>query len=196
MFATRKPAKFIRVVLSLAITLLTIGILARPQGTVQAADYNLTTCNASELLAAVNSSIATTASDNIYLRGDCTYTFTDDFGVTNFAFPLLPAIATAGALYIYGNGATVNRTTVDMGAFQIAANSFLRLYDTTYSNFRGSFGSVVYALVDSDVELYRIKAIGNLATTSGGVLYCTGDANCEVFDSYLVISNLSITKLT
>jgi len=177
-----RPVRAIVVALIAALTLVGLG---QPATVAQAANYNLTTCNASELLTAISSAIATTASDNIYLRGDCTYTFTDDFGVTNFAFPLIPATATAGYLYIFGNGATVNRTTVDMGAFQIAANSALRLYDTTYSNFRGSSGGVVYALADSDVNLYRVTATANQVISSGGVLYCAGGAECEVYDSRL-----------
>jgi len=154
-----KSSRPVRAIVATLIAALTLVSLGQPATVAQAADYNLTTCNASELLAAVNSAIATTANDNIYLRGDCTYTFTDDFGTSGRAFPTIPAITTAGYLEIHGNGATVTRTTVNMGAFQIAANSTLRLYDTTYEGFITNFGGLVYALAGSRLDLYRVSAI-------------------------------------
>jgi len=184
MFAARKSEKFIRAVLSLAITLIVTSVIARPQTSAQAATYTLTTCNASEFLTAVNNSIANSANDFIYLLSGCTYTFTDDFGETGRAFPTIPAYTTAGALNIYGNGATVT-ASVAMSAYSMAAGSYLNLNDTIFVNFAGSLGAIVYTGGSgASLNMNNIRASGNYANSAGGVIYCTGGATCIVYDSY------------
>jgi len=178
MFTSFKSAKFIRVVLSLAITLLTIGVLVRPQGSAQAVDYTLTTCNVSEFITAWNNAIATSASDTIYLKAGCTYVFTAA-NASGRALADLPAIATAGTLYLYGNGSTITRSTNNFGFLRMLTNSYLYLSNLTLYNFNaGEIGGALYT--SGSLSINSSSFYNNTSTVfNGGAIW--GDLGSSTY---------------
>lgn len=170
MIAAGKSAKFIRVVLTLAVMLLTLGVLARPQRSAQAVDYYLATCNASDFISSYNAAIATTADDAIHLRAGCTYVFSSSVAAE------LPPVSTAGYLTIYGNGAAMSGAGsyrfISSGS-SLPSNSGLSVYDTVLYNFYDVSNASVFHNIGT-LRLYNCQISANTTGFVGGAIDSRG----------------------
>lgn len=189
MFNARKSAKFIRGALTVAVTALTLGALPSPQGSAQAASYNLTTCNPNELINAWNAAIASTVDDAIYLKGDCTYTFTTAFAGDG-ALADLPATSTAGTIYMYGNGATITKFgSAAISFLETLQGSALWIYNVTFTNFSGSYGGVLR--INGAISVFYSTFHSNISSQIGGAMFGGGDSSVLVYGSNFYLNQSS-----
>jgi len=177
MFATRTSAKFIRVVLSLAITLLTIGVLTHPQQSAQAVDlYTLTTCNASELVNVWNTAISTATSDIIVLKAGCTYSMTATSAISggNRALATLPATSTAG------------------GVVHCAGSTVCSVSSSYFTGNTAATGGALYSASASQVYMYKSRMSSNTATSFGGAITVGNNTSLDLDDTTLDFNTAKI----
>jgi len=191
MFTSRKSAKFMRVVLTIVVTLLTFGVLARPQGSAQAVDYLLTDCNVSSLVNAYNTAIATAASDSIFLQEGCIYTFTTA-NASGRALANLPGTSTAGSLTIVGSGASIRRTgSNDFGFIETLSGSGLYIYNTIFSGFNSGsdLGGVIEAGGTAFLNVETCRFDSNTSANNGGAIWSGNSTNVYINSSSFYYNN-------
>lgn len=179
-----------RVMLALAIGLLTFGSVVQPQGAARAVDYVLTSCNVSELTTAYNNAIATTASDTIYLKAGCEYFFLAA-SASGRALANLPDFIDAGALTIQGNKARIRGLPYEnFGLLALNPGALLTIVNTELAYFYSATpGGVISA--ENDAKLYIENSY---------VHYNKSDAGGGAFrigtNSILDVRNTSLTENT
>lgn len=176
----RMTRALVRVLLSVAVALVTIGTLVHPQGKLRAAEYTVTTCDTAELINVYNTAISTPADDNIYLRPGCTYTFSTANPGSGRALATLPATSSAGRLGFYGRGATITRTGSNFGFIQVASGGNLDLHDTVFSAFNSGaqVGGVFYT--SGSLAVNGSAIVNSGSNTDGGAIYADANANLLV----------------
>jgi len=177
MSTSRRFVTALRVSLSIVIMLFTIGVLARPQGSLQAATYHLSSCNVSELITVYSTAIVTTSADYIYLKQGCTYTFTSA-NASGRALPDLPDMLIAGSIYVYGNGSTITRTRNSFGFLKTLSDSSLDVFDTYLTNFSSEVGGVFD--INGGLSLYRCWLSSNTSTYFGGAVFGGGGSSLNI----------------
>jgi hypothetical protein len=153
--------------------------LARACGA-QAATIAVTTCNAADLIAAIDAANTSSGADTIELNAGCTYTLTavnNTSGTTTNGLPVV-----TDSLTINGHGDTIVRSSV--AAFRIldfaptAAASFV-LNDLTISGGQSCCGTAGGGAIRngslSTLSLTNVTLSGNLADHgNGGAIYNDG----------------------
>lgn len=181
-----------RAVVSTVIGSLVLCGLSIPNHIAQADNFFVTTCNAADLVAAVENANVNGASDTINLKAGCTYNFTfasytDPY--SNRAFPRIRQDGFSGSsISIQGNGAILSRSTAPgtpaFGLVYQEANSSFSMSNLTVENFVATYGGVADGDQDYSFSTSKVTFRNNTASGYGGAVYCNFEARCTITDSY------------
>ena len=180
---------------ALVVLLVAVLALAAPA----AASISVMTCNASDLVAALNAANSSSDDDVIELNGGCTYTLTsvDNVADGNNGLPSILSAATGGSLTINGNGATIERSyalgTPDFRVIRVESGGDLTLNHLVVSNGRApgvgtGFGGGVFNN-GGTVNIVNFSTITNNTADGGGGI-------TNQFNSTLNISNSTFSNNT
>jgi hypothetical protein len=153
---------------------LVIGLMSA--SVTRAETITVSSCEADDLIAAINTANASPEDDVIELEGTCTYILTVVHHRGNFGDDGLPDIAnveTAGTLTLNGNGAIIQRSsaedTLEFRFFEVTEGGDLTLNDLTFQN---GMTRDAAAIRNSGVLTISDSVIsGNFAEVRGGGIW-------------------------